>query len=496
MSPDDAEKKSAADVLRRVLGGGALYGLATFLPRGLGLLLLPVFTRYLTPAEYGRIAVAETIAGIVAAIVGLGVPAAVTRLYYEHTEDPERQRSLFSTQLGFVVLVCAAAFGLLALAGPTALHWAAPDFEVEVFPDLTLALVTGLSALVFQCCLNLHQARQNPRTFASLSLAQSGIAYASSLALVVGVGAGSAGMLGGKAMGQVVALLAALVTLRGWVNAPRDRRLLTQSLRFGAPLVPHFLIALALVGADRIIIERFRPAAEVGVYSAGYTLASVLTVLTTAVMLAWSPIFYRLAKQQAQKARIAGVSAVLALGLSGAACFGIGLSLPVVPLVVGEEYAGTASVMPILLAGLLLHGYFSIFQLGILQRKASWVVPLTTFLAAALNIVLNIVWVPEHGPAGAAWATLAAYLAEAFAVYWVAQRLFRLPFRASILALGVLAAGASLVAVVYRAVLPPHAAVVIPMLLGGLTWLVAGLRARRMIRRAHVTEEPAHGEGS
>ena len=78
-------------------------------------------------------------------------------------------------------------------------------------------------------------------------------------------------------------------------------------LPLSLPLVPHMLLALGLVAADRLILQRFRSMQEVGVYSLAYTLGMMMFLVTVSVAQAWSPMFYRMASQGDANGRSSGV---------------------------------------------------------------------------------------------------------------------------------------------------------------------------------------------
>src|SRR5205809_701134 len=97
--PAPTQPEQRRPILAAVLRGTAIYAAANFFIKALNFLLLPLYTRYLAPSDYGIVSLAETIAVLVATIFGLGLDAALPRLYFEHAEDSRRQRLCVSSIL-------------------------------------------------------------------------------------------------------------------------------------------------------------------------------------------------------------------------------------------------------------------------------------------------------------------------------------------------------------------------------------------------------------
>jgi O-antigen/teichoic acid export membrane protein len=127
---------------------------------------------------------------------------------------------------------------------------------------------------------------------------------------------------------------------------------------------------------------------------------------------------------------LSGISRALILGFVACASAGALLARPFVAWFLDARYSAAGGIVPWIIGGYLMHAFFTLFQLAIMQAKKTSYLPWLTAIAFVLNIALNFALVPPYGIAGAAWATLAAYAVEAAAVFALAQRVFRLDYRA------------------------------------------------------------------
>ena len=471
-------------VMRRLVHGSALYALANFGIRAMNFLLIPLYTRYLAPADYGTISLAETCAAVLAAFCSLGLDAGVQRFYFQYVAEPPRLARYLGTVLRFGMAFAAALVAAVFLAGPGLLHRLAPQFAVPFYPYIALAVGTAALVQVVQTRLNLYQTEGRPRAYGLLSLALFLMTAAGAVALVVFLRRGAEGMLEGKLLAAAAAAAVALALLWRWLFTGWEWGFVRETLRMSLPLVPHNLMALGLVVADRFILQRYRDLTEVGIYSLTYTFGMVMFLASNSIFQAWSPIFYDMARQGEEGRRILGrLSSGLAILLAGIAAVGILISHDVVR-VLDVRYAAVGGLVPWIIAGYLLHGCFGLFQVAVLQSRRSEFVMFTSLLAFAANIGLNLWLIPLRGAYGAAYATLAAYALEALVMYLYAQKVFALPWRSARLlaALGVV--GAALVAAEasWPASYRPVAMAVTLLVALPLLWQLGGREIREDLR--------------
>jgi O-antigen/teichoic acid export membrane protein len=110
------------------------------------------------------------------------------------------------------------------------------------------------------------------------------------------------------------------------------------------------------------------------------------------------------------------------------------LSPALVELFFADAYIEAATIAPILALAGTFQGLYFIYVTGLFYYKANLLVPVITLVGGAVNVGLNLLWIPEHGLVGAAWATLIGYLILFVGVRWACRRHTRLPFEVGRLA--------------------------------------------------------------
>jgi O-antigen/teichoic acid export membrane protein len=391
------------------------------------LLLMPLYTRLLTPTDYGHLALLLLFGTVAKIVFRLGLDAGFFRMHYA-LEDPEERRRLAGT-----VAVAAGVVGtglmlaVLALKDPLtrALLGAeapSPWWVVLVAGDVYLGTFSFVP-------LSLLRIQDRPGLFSSYSAGRHTLNTLLKVLLVV-QGYGVTGVLWSDLLATGLFAAALLpVLLRG--SAPAlDLALLRPALAFGLPKVPHGVFVQALNVADRKILDVFLSRAEVGLYQVGYTLGSGVKFASSAFEPAWGPFVYAQLKDPEAPRTLARV-ATYAFAVFLAATLGVAvLGRELLRLLAPPAFWEGARVIPVVALAYLLHGVFLLGSIGIgISRRTSYY-PVITAAAAVTNIGLNLVLIPRLGILGAAWATVAAYGVMAALGVFLSQRVYPIPFEA------------------------------------------------------------------
>lgn len=435
ISPEPAPDVAAPElhsVASRLVRGSAVYALANFGIKALSFLLLPVYTRFLTPADYGVISLAETLALIAALLCGLGLDAGIQRLYFQFVENRAELSRYLGSVLRFAVAVDLGVLALSFAFGPALLRGLAPNFQVAFFPYIALAVGAAAATQLLQLRLSLFQSEGRPVAYAALTFVFFALTAGLGIHVVVFRRMSAYGMLLAKLVAAVLLAVAALALLFRWLFAGFEWRYVRETLPLALPLLPHQFMAGGLIAADRFILERYGNLSEVGLYSLAYTFGMVMALVTTSIAQAWSPIYYDVARGgESGRTVIGRMSSDLALALVAVACFGSLIAQDFVRLFLDARYHAIGRLIPWIIGGYLLHAWFTLFQIAVFQGKRVRYMMVVSAIAFVANITSNFALVPRWGMYGAAWATLAAYGLEALLMYVYAQRVYSVPYHRS-----------------------------------------------------------------
>jgi len=415
-------------VALRVLRASSVYGLANLGIRALNFFLLPVYTRFLSPADYGMIALAETLAAFFSAVLSMGFDASIQRLYFRHIEGGGTLNDYIGSALKFALGVQAVFVALVLTVGPGLQRAIVPHSSVP-YRYFALAMIASTATLFFQSRQILYQAEHRPWAYAILAGLSFALTASLCVWLVVFARRGVVGMLSGKVIAALACLIVSLALTRPVFRSRFHWKFVRETASVGLPLVPHLLMALGLVTADRFILAHYRDLREVGLYAIAYTLGMIMSLVTMSLNQAWAPVYYETANRGEEGRYILSkMCSGLVIVLTAIACFGALIAQPFVARFLDHRYAAAGRVVPWIIGAYLAHSLFSMFGAACMQARRTTLIMASSFVALTVNTILNFALIPHWGMYGAAYATLIAYVIEATVMYFMAQRSYPLHY--------------------------------------------------------------------
>lgn len=432
---EPSRRADRADDAWRVAAGVVTYAVAAVLQRAVPLLLLPVFTRILSPTEFGEVGILTTIAAAATVLVGLGLESAVFRGYLRSGGREEGSR--FVTTVGGFVVAAAVAVSLLGsafLAAPLSELLGVPVDGVR-FAIVGAALVST-STLVPQAIL---RAEERLGDYLQLTGLQVIVTPLLTIAFVAWFDLGSVGwMLAYMLSGGVLLIRGVLMIRQHWTPA-LDLNQLRTALAFGLPLLVHGGAHWALAVSDRAILGAFAPGEDVGAYYAAFVLALPVSLIAVSVSQATQPLFVNAATSPDARRRLPKlISAHSLVVLWGATTTAV-IGPPFAAMLLPPSYLSAGSFVPWLAIGAGLFGlYLAPMNLITLTSGTTSRVWAITAFAAIVNVALNLGMVPLIGALAAAVNTTIGYGILFVGVSLYARRVCHpaVPYEVNLLAMG------------------------------------------------------------
>ncbi len=422
--------------LRRLATTGAAYTGASILSKLIAVALLPLYTRYLSPADYGAAEVLFSAVVAASIVVRLGAIEALLRFYYKRDEDPG---AVLSTS--FAALFWATTAGALL-----ALPFAGPISEALLdrpAAGLVRIAIGGLWVLtLLEFLLTIFRLEERARAFFATTMANVLVTIPVTVALVVGGDEGARGLLLGSYGTGALFVVGLIVLHRRRIALVWEGPLLRRLLRFGLPTMPAELSLYSLNLIDRIILVRSAGLAEAGLYSLAIKFGQGVNVFVRGFQLAWPPLAYSI--RDDDEARRA-YSVVVTL-FTAACAFAVTamwlLARWLVRALAAPDFFGSFEAVGLVTTGVTLYALYMVLVV-ILGRtgRTEFNLP-ATLVATLVNVALNLALVPSLGIVGAGLALVASYLVVLVLMYVFTQRLFPVPYEWSRLARIVLVSAA------------------------------------------------------
>lgn len=451
-----------------------VYGTGDVATHLVGLLLLPFFTNFLDPEDYGIWSLLLTASLVAKIIFRWGVDASFMRFFYDCEDDGARQR-LASTIFFFLL----AANGLILLVALVT----APFYSERLFhvPGQTVALQLMIASTFvggfFFLPFHVFRIRGQARRFAFLTFTRSATTLVSRIVLVLGLRFGVMGLVLSE---FGVTLAFACVLLRSFAPLVRpvfSRDTLREVLRFGLPRVPHgiaqqilgpttdaYLLQVLLVGSG---VARL---ATIGLYQVGSSLGLALKFFLSAFEYAWAPFYFQTMKEKDAQRTFATITtyAVAVLVLMSAGLSAVATDL--VHLMTKPKFHEAAVVIPWICVAVTLQGVYLLTSIGMNITKHTEYYPVAAGAGAASNILANIILIPRYGILGPAWSNVISYAVLAGVAFVLSQRLYPIRYEYGRIARVVVAGIGAYLAAVF--IVPDFRLAAVGLLTRGITVVV------------------------
>jgi O-antigen/teichoic acid export membrane protein len=407
--------------LRRLSSQTLIYGLGDAVTRLAGLLLLPIYTRLLTPSDYGKLAIVTLFSTVVALVLDFGQRTAFFRFYFDN-EDADARRRLTGTVLIFLLLSAATTLLPLILFCD---RIASPLIsDVSLVPLIQLTLISTFFDVGSAIPFAIFRAKQYATRYAILSLARFFISVGLNITAIVVLRWGVVGLIYANLLTSALFFVICLVLTVRDITWTIEVSLLKQLLRFGLPLIPANLAYWVLNLSDRFFLQKYADLSQVGVYALSYSIAGILHMIMGWFNTAYAPYCYSIANEPDARTVYARV---MVYSLTLLTLVGLGLSLfapEVLSVLTPPAYHGAARIVPLVVLSYLCFEAYYLISFGLDLTKKTAYAPLIIGAGALINLLLNIILIRPFGMMGAAVATVLSYMLLPIIEYPIVKRFY------------------------------------------------------------------------
>jgi O-antigen/teichoic acid export membrane protein len=401
--------------------------LGSTIPQAVRFLLIPVYTVFLNPADYGILEITGSLSAFLVILMRFGVPGAVTRFYFDHSEGPSLRDYVTTIAIFLLASSLLVAAATIAI-GPWLFTWIAPG--VPFYP---LGLIV-VGAAFIGCNQNLQdrlvQAREQASYAAILNISRATVALGLAVFLVAGLKWGVFGMLLAELIAGTLFSIQAMRYL--WPDLKGRFRfdLLRSSFVYAAGILPsHFMGSVAPL-FTRSYLANMGSLAALGQLGIASRFTLPLTTLGASFQTALNPIYYSVRKEggdaslqklarTASTAWTIGITCVLA---------GILFIPPLIKLMTPARFHIAADLVPILCIGFVGQTLYTFTCPEIFYSKRTYWIPLISGLTAFVTILVTVTTTREFGAQGVAAAMAAGSITAGITSAILSARMVRIPY--------------------------------------------------------------------
>lgn len=421
MSQAPASQSSFGQILR----SSSIYAIAVFVSRLASFFLLPLYTRALSPADYGVLELLDITLYLYTSLVGFRLGEALFYFLQKATSEEERNRVAFNAWFGAIL------FGIpVTLVGVGLSYWlsqivfGSPQYD-RAFHLVFVGFATGLSTDVV---LNYLRALDRPMAYVVASISRLLFNIALNVFLLVGLHWGFYGVLWGNIVSNLVLTCALSVFVLNRTGFTPDWSLLKRMSSYGWTLSLSGAAMLVIHYGDRYLLRHYVSLSEIGIYSLGYKIGMIISYLQQPFDIYWRAQMFSVVKLPDGDRVYVRICTYLLLTLTGATLLITVFARPFFEAIAGPAFQDAqylapwiAAVYTIRVVGTHFRSVFLIEGKPRLELNVTWI-------ASTVCLIAYLVLIPWLRLWGAVIATGIAFTWMGVQGFVQAQRLRHFPY--------------------------------------------------------------------
>ena len=392
----------------KVLSNSIIYTGVTVLQRCISFFLLPLYTTYLTPADYGITGVVASISGLLAIFTTLGLTSACSRFYYKYKGDPVYVKKLYGSVCSSILITSLFFCGLFIIAH----KWIVDPLvgKIDFYPYVLLGILNVLVMPLYTIFQGYLQTIQDGKRYGINAMLYFLLQVALTIFMVTVLRWGALGVLTANLVTAVVFFVYVLFAFYRHQQVGLDKGVLKDSYKYSLPLLPHTLANWSNGTIDKLLVNGIRSESDAGLYNLGRQYTTVTETISVAMNNAYVPWFFD--KANDVKHNLPQIRRMSEM-ITYAFCFiSIVMSLfaqEVLDIMISNPaYDGVWRVIPLIISGLIFNSIY-FFYVNVLFLKHTGVIFTITVSTIAINVALNIWLIPIFGYMGCGIAVLVTY---------------------------------------------------------------------------------------
>ncbi len=410
----------------KVVKNTIIFSIFSFLVNGINFFLIPFFTKYLSVEEYGIVASVTLSITFFTAFFTFGLNGAFSRIFFE-IDDPNEKLSLLNTSFFTNIILATVITSIIVFTNGLFLNYVFKSVKYEPFlkysllisflnifsiAQLSYLLVKG-EALKYRILTSAYFILNTLFTIINLSIFKTGII----------------GLLKSQICSNLILAIYYLLTTLKMSNKLFNVKYSIKLLYLGIPLMLYTLLGMIIDQSSKYFVERYLSLKDLGIYNLAYQFSSIITLINSAINMAWVPIYFEESKldENSEKFRtfskyIFQIVSLIALCISVYQKY-------ILKIFINKNYENATIFIPIFVYIFVISNtYWFLFINPIFQAKKTKYLPFIALISGLVTIFICILFIPKFGIYGAILSVLFGYLIMNICGYLVVNKFLKLRY--------------------------------------------------------------------
>lgn len=419
-------------ILKDFTKDAVVYGLGKAIKKFISFLLLPFYTRALSPSEYGILESLGAFVLFVSTFFNLGLDTASWFYFFQPKEQEEKGKILFTTFT----------FRILTIIPCIIMSFFSREISIYLFESDSYTNVVFVTCMIIPVNIltseqeHIYRFYRKPWRYNLLTIIKTLGNLVLGILLVVNLRWGVYGaQIASLFSGIIVIIFSYFFYTRRKYTYKFSFYWAKKMLKYGYPLAITGIAVWLYSLSDRILLLKYKDALQVGYYSIGSTFSNPLALLCMAVQMSAGVLFFEvynkeqdLNKPESKKAIRDMVKLFSIVALFITAFLSV-FAYEIVSIVTTKAYLPGITVIPILLFTMILTQIKETIGVGISISEKTFYFTIIAFVSAFINIGLNLILIPKFSYYGSALATLITSIINLVYTYFVSQIYFEVNYQ-------------------------------------------------------------------
>lgn len=408
-----------------------IYGFGSAVKKFIGVFLLPFYTRSLLPEDFGILDTLGTCIFFVSTILNIGIDSAVGYYYFTCEDEKEKGKILYTTFILRIltiipVLILSIFSNQISISLFNSDKYAWPIFVTCMIIPLTL--ITSEQEFIYRIF-------RKPWKFNLITILKSLFSITGGIILVIYLRKGVLGAQLASLISSALVILYSFITFTkhqynyhfSWIWAKK-------LMQYGYPLIWAGLASWLFVGADRFFLLHFKDLTDIGYYSIGNTFSQPINLINTAVQMSYGALIFSIFsrdktidKTETKDAAIESLRIYLIIALMTALFLSV-FSYNILSIVTTKKYLPGALAIPFLAFSAIASQCVQLTSIGLFLNKKNWHYTFLLIVAAIVNIILNLFFIPKYSYFGASFTVFFSNFLYFILILHYSNKFFKVPY--------------------------------------------------------------------
>ena len=420
--------------IKELISTTTIYGLSIFLNRSAGFLLLPLYTYYLSPQEMGLFNLMQSIWLFIILIYMYGMETSFIKFFIE-ADSEEEKKTIYSSTIILITITSLLLSVLFFITGGDLMHFF--RFEDQ---NMAVKLFRLICILLFIDTLSrfpllLLRAKLKAKSYLFINTFGLILNILLNIVLLVYFNLKVEAIFISYIISLILSFILGLILTRDYLAISFNWVKVKILIKYGNKFIYIGLFLLLIDVSDRFFLKYLCDESVVGIYSASYKLASIMSLIIAAFRFSWTPYFLNISKNPENKTILSNIFTYFTfVGLFLFLLFSFFIPDIVKANLFGIsilelKYQPGLVIIPAVLLSYFFSGIFANLNVAPFFRDKTSYILLVSFIGLVTNFILNFILIPNYNMLGAAYATLASYLIMSIIIFLISQKIYKIDFQ-------------------------------------------------------------------